>query len=83
MESATIDGFVGVICMVVNVAVVTINVVVELILLAGSVAVIVTVPGSIPSATPLLALSLLMVAIVASLESQVTEAVISWVVLSE
>ena len=83
MESATIDGFVGVICMVVNVAVVTINVVVELILLAGSVAVIVTVPGSIPSATPLLALSLLMVATAVSLELHVTDDVRSWVLASE
>ena len=77
------DGLTGVISMEVKVAAVTVSVVSALTLLAGSVAVIVVVPAAMASANPLLALSLLTVATEVSLELQVTEAVISWVVLSE
>jgi hypothetical protein len=79
----SVDGFAGVTSMEVNVAAVTVRVVLELIVLVGSVAVIVTDPGATAFANPLVALSLLIVAIVVSLELQVTEAVISCVVLSE
>ena len=76
-------GLTGVISMEVKVAAVTVSVVSALTLLAGSVAVIVVVPAAMAAANPLLALSLLTVATEVSLELQVTEAVISWVVLSE
>ena len=63
--------------MEVNVAAVTVSVVSELMLLTGSVAVMVTLPGAIPSAKPSLPLALLIVAVAVSLELQVTDAVIS------
>jgi hypothetical protein len=73
----TVDGFAGVTSMEVNVAAVTVSIVVELIVLVGSVAVIVTEPGATAFAKPLLLLSLLMVATVVSLEVHVTKAVTS------
>ena len=77
------DGSAGVMSMAVKVAAVTVSVVSALTLLAGSVAIIVVVPAATALAKPLLALSLLTVATEVSLELQVTEAVISWVLLSE
>jgi hypothetical protein len=79
----TVDGASGVICMEVNVAEVTVSDVVALIPLAGSIAVMVTLPAAKASVSPLESLALLMEAILELLEVHVTKAVISWVLLSE
>ncbi len=77
------DGLAGVTARDTNTAGVTVNVVLSLIIVAGSIAVMVTLPTATLLARPSLPEALLIAATPVSDELQVTEVVMSWVLVSE